>query len=522
MAHRAACGLQHRVTEAVAGDVLFAVQQDKAHAVAAVRPQEAMGDVGHLLAFGHHVQIAHGAVAGDGLIEEALAVVAKDGPDTAEGEGRTAVDVGCLTCTGACLHGSACPQHHTDAGTVTAHGRNIVHVGAVLAVGPCQVAQGVAQVQTHVRVAAEVAGCHDDSIGIDLEVLAVDIGEDGTGNLAVLVHQGQTLCAVDVLAALFHGLLLQQTDERHPMTVPEMIAQLAQRGVSAERKSIYGDLEALRIFGLDIVQTKSKTTGYYVGTRAFETPELKLLVDSVQSSKFITHKKTLALIKKIEGLASIYDAQLLQRQVYVHGRVKSMNESVYYNVDEISDAISRDRQIRFHYFEYTISKQRRYRKEGAFYVVSPLALMWDNENYYLLAWDAKAALRKHYRVDKMTDISALEVPREGAADAAQLDLSAYSQKVFSMFSGEEQTVRLRFANHLVGAVLDRFGKDVIVVADGPEHFKVTLNVVTSPKFYAWLFGFGTEVEILSPPSARQEMQRMLTAAAQLYAADAQS
>ena len=175
-------------------------------------------------------------------------------------------------------------------------------------------------------------------------------------------------------------ILLQQTDERHPMTVPEMIAQLAQRGVSAERKSIYGDLEALRTFGLDIVQAKSKTTGYYVGTRAFETPELKLLVDSVQSSKFITHKKTLALIKKIEGLASIYDAQLLQRQVYVHGRVKSMNESVYYNVDEISDAISRDRQIRFHYFEYTISKQRRYRKEGAFYVVSPLALMWDNEN----------------------------------------------------------------------------------------------------------------------------------------------
>lgn len=125
-------------------------------------------------------------------------------------------------------------------------------------------------------------------------------------------------------------ILLQQTDERHPMTVPEMIAQLAQRGISAERKSIYGDLEALRTFGMDIVQTKTKTTGYYVGSRTFEVPELKLLVDSVQSSKFITHKKTLALIKKIESLASIYDAQLLQRQVYVRGRVKSMNESVYY------------------------------------------------------------------------------------------------------------------------------------------------------------------------------------------------
>ena len=265
-----------------------------------------------------------------------------------------------------------------------------------------------------------------------------------------------------------------------------------------------------------MVQTKTKTTGYYVGSRTFEVPELKLLVDSVQSSKFITHKKTLALIKKIESLASIYDAQLLQRQVYVRGRVKSMNESVYYNVDEIADAISRDRQIRFHYFEYTISKQRRYRKAGAYYVVSPLALMWDNENYYLLAWDAEAELRKHYRVDKMTDISALEMPREGTEDLSKLDLSAYSKKVFSMFSGEEQTVRLRFANHLVGAVLDRFGKDVIVVADGPEHFTVVLNVVTSPKFYAWLFGFGTEVEILSPPSVRMEMQNMLATAADLY------
>ncbi len=312
-------------------------------------------------------------------------------------------------------------------------------------------------------------------------------------------------------------ILLQQTDERHPMTVPEMISELAKHGVAAERKSIYNDLESLRIFGLDIVQTKSRTTGYYIGARSFEVPELKLLVDSVQSSKFITHKKTLALIKKIEGLASIYDAQLLQRQVYVRGRVKSMNESVYYNVDEIADAISRDRQIRFHYFEYTIDKQRRYRRDGAFYIVSPMALMWDNENYYLLAWDAEAQLRKHYRVDKMTDISALDAPREGMEDFSEQDLSAYTKKVFSMFSGEECTVRLRFADHLVGSVLDRFGKDVIVVEDGAEHFTVSLNVVTSPKFYAWLFGFGTDVEILSPPSARREMQEMLAHIADTYA-----
>ena len=311
-------------------------------------------------------------------------------------------------------------------------------------------------------------------------------------------------------------ILLQQTDERHPMTVPEMIAQLAQRGVSAERKSIYGDLEALRTFGLDIVQTKSKTTGYYVGTRAFETPELKLLVDSVQSSKFITHKKTLALIKKIEGLASIYDAQLLQRQVYVHGRVKSMNESVYYNVDEISDAISRDRQIRFHYFEYTISKQRRYRKEGAFYVVSPLALMWDNENYYLLAWDAKAALRKHYRVDKMTEITATGVPRESNDETRSFDPAVYSQQVFGMFRGEQCRMKLRFENSLAGVVLDRFGRDRLLVPDGPDHFVFQADISVSPTFLGWLAGFGGRAEIVFPASAaeayRDFLRRALSAA----------
>ena len=204
--------LQHVVVAAVHGLMVVCL-------ILAVSIPVGVGDADHLLAFRHHIQVAHGAVTGDGLVEETLAVIAEDGPDAAEGEGRAAVDAGCLACTGAGLHGSACPQHHTDAGTVTAHGRNVVHVGAVLAVGPCQVAQGVAQVQTHVRVAAEVAGCHDDSIGIDLEVLAVDVGEDGAGNLAVLVHQGQTLCAVDVLAALFHGLLLQQTDGVRPHVV---------------------------------------------------------------------------------------------------------------------------------------------------------------------------------------------------------------------------------------------------------------------------------------------------------------
>lgn len=310
--------------------------------------------------------------------------------------------------------------------------------------------------------------------------------------------------------------LTEQSDETHPVSVADMIAELARHDVSAERKSIYDDLEALRLFGLDIIQRKGRTTGYYVGSRDFELPELKLLVDSVQSSKFITHKKTIALIKKLERLASVHDARMLQRQVYVRNRVKSMNESVYYNVDEISGAITSDRSIRFRYFEYTVSKERRFRRDGAYYHISPFALMWDDENYYMLGWDDGAGMLKHYRVDKMTDISAAESPRQGKNAFDKVDMSAYSQKVFGMFTGSEQTVRLRFANHLVGAVIDRFGKDAVIVATEPEHFTVSIGAAISPQFYAWVFGFGAEAEILSPENVREGMREHIASLARLY------
>ena len=199
-------------------------------------------------------------------------------------------------------------------------------------------------------------------------------------------------------------LLLKETDELHPVTIADMITALERQGISAERKSIYDDLETLRVFGIDIVQVRNKSVGYYVASREFELPELKLLVDSVQSSKFITHKKTLSLIEKIERLASRHEAKLLHRQVFVQNRVKTMNESVYYNVDEISTAISQEKRIRFKYFEYNSKKERQFRKNGEKYEVSPFALMWDNENYYMLAFDSLSQNMKHYRVDKMVEI----------------------------------------------------------------------------------------------------------------------
>ena len=312
-------------------------------------------------------------------------------------------------------------------------------------------------------------------------------------------------------------MLLERSDENHPLTVQDMIDELSLHDISAERKSIYADLEALQLFGLDIVRSKGKSTGYYIASRDFELPELKLLVDSVQSSKFITHRKTLSLIKKIEGLASVYDAQLLQRQVYVRNRVKSMNESVYYNVDEISGAISRDRIIRFNYFEFDVNKQRRYRHDGKVYEISPFALMWDDENYYMLGYDQEAEKLKHYRVDKMTNIESAETERSGKELFAGMDMSSYSKQVFGMFTGSEQTVKLRFENRLAGAVIDRFGKEVMLIPDGEEHFTVSADIAVSPQFYAWVFGFGTAVEILAPDSARRELAQLAKSVSRIYA-----
>ena len=311
--------------------------------------------------------------------------------------------------------------------------------------------------------------------------------------------------------------LLQNTDEDHPVTVNQIISYLDSQGISAERKSIYSDIEAIQYFGLDIVQSGSgRSCGYYIAHRTFELPELKLLVDSVQSSKFITHKKTAALIKKIETLASIHEAQLLNRQVFVKNRIKTMNESIYYNVDEIHNGISKNKKIRFLYFEYNVQKERQYRRNGAYYVVSPFALTWDDENYYMVAYDSDAAMIKHYRVDKMEKISILEEDRDGLEAYQALDMAIYARKTFGMFTGKEEHVVLRFENHLVGAVLDRLGRDVFIVPDGPDHFTVRTDVIVSPQFFAWVTGFGTSAQVIGPGHVVEAMKDHICAVAGQY------
>lgn len=309
----------------------------------------------------------------------------------------------------------------------------------------------------------------------------------------------------------------EQTDEQHALTMAQIIERLADMSVSAERKSVYDDIELLRHFGMDIEMVKGSTTGYYLASRIFQTPELKLLVDSVQSSKFITQKKSMELIKKIEGLASIYEGQLLGRQVYVVNRIKTMNESIYYNVDRVHTGIAESRKITFKYFEYTISKDRRYKRQGGLYSVSPFALTWDDENYYMIAYDSDADKIKHYRVDKMADIEITEQMREGTEQYARLDMGMYSKKTFSMFTGSEQSMSLEFDNSLVGAVIDRFGKDVMIMPGSDEgHFRVHLDLAVSPPFFGWLFEFGDKAKIIEPVAVALQMRQMLDSVQECY------
>ena len=301
-------------------------------------------------------------------------------------------------------------------------------------------------------------------------------------------------------------ILTVQTDAAHPLTAQELIDLLEQRGIRAERKSIYSDIEYLREYGMDIMQIKGPGGGYYLASREFELPELKLLVDAVQSSKFLSEKKSLQLIEKLGALASRYESGALRRQVVVSGRVKTMNESIYYTVDRLHEAIACNSQISFRYFDWDLHGERRYRPGR--YTASPYALCWEDENYYLIAHSARHGLT-HYRVDKMSSITQTGQARVLGPDYEALDLSGYGKNVFGMFRGARTTVKLRFENGLAGVVIDRFGRGAVCVPDGPEHFLLTADIVVSPQFYAWLAGLGSRVRIVHPDSAAADYRDYL-------------
>lgn len=313
--------------------------------------------------------------------------------------------------------------------------------------------------------------------------------------------------------------LLQNSDEEHPITVNQMIQYLESNGIAAERKSIYDDIEALRTFGVDIEECKrGRMFGYYVASRTFELPELKLLVDAVQASRFITESKSRSLIKKLESLVSVHDARQLQRQVLIAGRVKTMNESIYYNIDKLHSAIGEGKQIRFQYFQWTVEKKEALRRDGGWYCVSPWHLRWDDENYYLIAYDAEADRVKHYRVDKMKRITLLEAPRLGQERMARFDPAVYTRRLFGMYGGQPVRVTLEGETEMVGVLIDRFGKEVPVLPVDGAHFQAFVDVAVSPQFLGWVAGLGGGLRIVSPEPVVQKMQALVQRLAEQYCA----
>ena len=309
----------------------------------------------------------------------------------------------------------------------------------------------------------------------------------------------------------------EETDDSHYLTMQEIIRKLAERGINIDRKTLYVDFDELRDFGLDIQMEKIGRSYYYhLGKRDFELPELKMLVDAVQSAKAITDKKSNELIKKLESLVSKYEAGQLNRQVIISGRIKSMNESIYYNVDSLHEAIGKDRQIRFKYVQWDIKKTMKLRKEGAWYLVSPWGLMWDDENYYLIAYDSSDQKIKHYRVDKMQRITLTEDKREGKKQFEQFSIPRYAKSIFGMFGGEETRVTLEAENSKVGILIDRFGKDILIQPVDGEHFRTTVNVVVSNQFLGWIMALGNEVTIISPDEVVEQMKAEIRRLSEQY------
>lgn len=289
--------------------------------------------------------------------------------------------------------------------------------------------------------------------------------------------------------------LQKDSNSSHPVKAAELAAMLKTHGIQAERKSIYSDIRALQDYGVDIITAPGQKGGYYVASRIFETPELKLLINAVQSSRFLTEKKSRELIEKLCTLCNEDEARLMRQDLWVSGRVKSMNESIYYNVDTIQDAIDQGRQITFHYFDWGLDGTRVYRDKD--YTASPYGLCQDNENCYLLAHSPRHGITS-YRVDRMAEIQILEAPRVPCPELTGKNLYDYAARRFHMFAGEEVAVKLRFHRSLTNVVMDRFGQNTMLFPDGDDHFVFTVHVDESPMFLSWILGFGNKAEILYP------------------------
>lgn len=308
----------------------------------------------------------------------------------------------------------------------------------------------------------------------------------------------------------------EQSDSEHPVSVKDIIQNMEAYGISVERKTVYDDIETLRTFGMKIANRRGKTAGFYLEERAFELSELKFLMDAVQSSKFITEKQTDALLKKLEDLASVYEAKKLKGQALLMTGIKTLNEEIYTSVETIYDAIAADRQISFRYYQWTLSRELEAKRNGERYRVSPGKLLWNNDNYYLLGVDESSGIVKHYRVDKMMDVAIEEEKRSGGSVFRDFDMGRFSAETFGMFDGKETILKLRFSNDLAGVVLDRFGKQAALQRCDENHFFLQAHIRVSGQFFGWLTGLGPGAELVAPEKVRKEYKAFLEKTLKTY------
>ena len=312
-------------------------------------------------------------------------------------------------------------------------------------------------------------------------------------------------------------ILLDQTDQEHGITMAELLQELDKYDVTGERKSIYDDIRTIQEFGIAVEKRKKGSEVYYhVVSRYFELAELKLLVDAVQASKFITIQKSDELIKKLGVLTSVHEKKNLQRQVAVLQRAKASNEEIFQSVDKIHTAIMENKNIRFQYFDWNIKKKRELRHHGNIYVVSPYALLWEDENYYLIGYDNQTNMKKHYRVDRMLNLEISNEKRIGQEEFTKFNIATYSNKVFGMFGGKETKVTLRFKNSFAGVPIEQFGRDIMMIPSGENHFNIHVDVNVSSQFYGWVFALGENVKILQPEAVVSGMKDALRQQLEMY------
>lgn len=311
-------------------------------------------------------------------------------------------------------------------------------------------------------------------------------------------------------------ILMEKTDEKHTMSTHQLINELLYYGIKAERKSVYSDIELLIFYGIDIICVKGRSNNYFVASREFEIPELRLLVDAVLSSKFISHHKSRLLIRKIEKLTSVHEAKRIHSGIMIDSQVKNSNEEIYYNVDKIQDAIRDNKKIQFKYFDYTVDKSIQFRRDGDWYEVSPYALTWSEDHYYMIAYYEFYGTISNFRVDRMSTIELIEERRVLLPKTKAFDIAEYKKKNFRMYNGEPTKVKIRFENGLINSVFDRFGKDILIIKESEHFFSINIEVVPSHTFFSWLFMFGDKVKILGPQEVVQSMAKMLNQVSKLY------